>query len=305
MLKTRRIAMRLGLVVTGAAALLSAYGMGRAATPPDPHKGGLVVRPGGLLIQDVVPGETYDLKAKAGVALTIFNREEREHTYALSTRRPTEMGNRALPPGYADLPDPSWVAFDKDEVSVPARSSAEIGIRVTIPADERYFNQHWSVVVVIASKAKPGSMVSLAVLPRFEIETAAAARGTPPAGRLGLQPTKVALSGADGNNRLRGQFVVHNGDAVDHEYRFAVLPRGRTARGAFIHATSGFTWMPKTIRVVLADSRLRVAAGQSVAVPFQVISPRGIAVPPGGWEAIILVTGADRTTAFVRVQVTP
>ena len=65
---------------------------------------GLGVSPGGLLIQGVVPGELCDVYEMSKTGLTIYNRDNKPHTYVLSTHKPSEVGNRKWEKGYLEIP---------------------------------------------------------------------------------------------------------------------------------------------------------------------------------------------------------
>src|SRR3989338_7030897 len=81
---------------------------------------GLSVQPGGLLIQYVKIGETYDLYEKSGIALIIENKDINPHTYILTTSKPSQVGNKKWLKGYLEIPEPSWFWFEKNEITVEA-----------------------------------------------------------------------------------------------------------------------------------------------------------------------------------------
>jgi len=267
---------------------------------------GLAVQPGGLLIQGIAPGETYDLKERAGIGLIIFNRDSREHTYLLSTHRPSEIGNRRLPPGYSDLPDASWFWFERSEVSVPGQSSTEVRMYLKIPDDERYHNQHWSVSVGVVGKAVPGDMLTLAAYPRYEIETAAAARSElalRPAGGIGLCPSAVALSGLISGSERKSEFILCNNDGCSHRYRLSVLREGQVRENQRVFVSGGHEWLPDPTWLKTRYEKLKIARRRFVSIPFKVRVPADAIIPDGAWEGIIFVTRDDGATAFVRVLI--
>jgi len=283
------------------------YAPAEAAEPVAPVPTvGLAVQPGGLLIQDVIPGRLYDLEEKTGIALTVYNRDNREHSYTLSTHRPSEVGNRRVPSGYTDIIDPSWLWFDKTEICVPALGHAKVRMYLKIPGTERYLNQHWSVSVGVVGKPEPGDMLRLAVYPRFEIETAVARlskcqlRGSR---SVQLGPTVLVFVGLRPGTRQRSEFVLCNSDEREHRYRFETLSRGEVSEGRGIHISGGFRWMPDPNWVRTRWPDVTVSAHQVREVPVQVRLPAGLSTPIADWEQIISVRRDDGETGFVRVRV--
>ena len=292
-----------------------------AADSPDvPSSVGLSVEPGGMLIQGVEPGQVYDLEDKTGIVLTIHNRDRSDHTYLLSSHRPSEVGNRRLPPGYENIADPAWFWFETPEVRVPANSSGQVRMYLEIPYDDRYRNQHWSVSVGVAGKPEPGETLTLAVYPRFEIETASAPRAElslRPAGGIGLCSSVVTLNDAGPGRAAVGEFVICNNDGETHSYHLSVLAQGDTGEGKRLFPSGGSGWMPESGWVSLPRPRLRpdprwsaaawptlwLARQSHVPVPIEVNLPVGATVPDGGWEAVVFVERDDGAAGFVRVRV--
>ena len=293
------------LLVCGSCRLLIAAAAPASEQPPAL---GLAVQPGGMLIQDISPGGRYDLKEKTGIGLTVFNRDSRDHTYLLSTHRPSEVGNRRLPSGYFDIPDPSWFRFEKPEVHVPAQGSVEVGMYLEVPGDERYHNQHWSVSVGVVGKPGPGEMLTLAVYPRFEIETTPATRAElrlRPAGEIGLAPSVVVFSGLAPGDRREAEFVLCNNDRRHraHRYDFTILPEGESGDGRRIFPSAGYAWVPGTSWLRTRYPSVWVGKGRSLAVPFRVKIPNGLRPHAKGWEGIIFIKREDGATGFVRVVI--
>jgi len=306
----------LALILTLSAGAL----LGGTDTAEAPPSVGLSVEPGGMLIQGVEPGQVYDLEEKTGILLTIHNRDRSDHTYMLATFRPSEVGNRRLPTGYSDIPDPAWFSFQHSEVRVPANSSGQVRMHLEIPDDDRYRNQHWSVSVGVAGKPEPGETLTLAVYPRFEIETASAPRAElslRPAGGIGLCSSVVTLNDAGPGRAAVGEFVICNNDGKTHSYHLSVLAQGDTGEGKRLFPSGGSGWMPGSDWVSLPRPRLRhdtrwsvkawptlwLARQSHVPVPIEVNVPAGMAVPDGGWEAIVFVERDDGAVGFVRVRV--
>lgn len=260
---------------------------------------GLAVQPGGLLIQNVTPGELYDIEKLTGIALTIFNRDDREHTYALSTHRPSEIGNRHVPAGYTDIVDPSWLWFQMTEVRVPAQGEVKVRMYLKIPNEQRYWGQHWSVSIGVGGKPGPGETLALAVHPRFEIEIAEPAKADATA-RSPADLGTLVFSGAKPGAHQERRFEITNRDNAWHRYRFRAVSREEAV--AKQYASAGDTWVadPQWVRPRWPGARS--SAGRALRVPVDMALPDRARVPRGGCQALILVERDDGETGLVRVH---
>jgi len=280
---------------------------------------GLAVEPGGLLIQGVEPGELYDLEQTTGILLTIRNRDRADHTYLLSTHRPSEVGNRRLPPGYSDVVDPSWLSFEQPEVRVPAQGSSRVRMYLEIPDNERYRNQHWSVSIGVAGRPERGETLTLAVYPRYEVETAAAPRSElrlRPAGDLAFAPSVLELGLSPGSTQT-GEVIICNNEKRKHWYRFTVAPRGEPREGVRLFPTGGYDWLPNLDWISLLRPRRRspypgwsasdwpvlwLGGRRYLGVKISLSIPEDVVLPETGWETVVFVERDDGVTGFFRVR---
>ncbi|MCY3022444.1 MAG: hypothetical protein NTW87_25980 [Planctomycetota bacterium] len=128
--------------------------------------------PAVFTVQNVVPGQSVDLRKTAGLVYTIGNTSDTEGTYSLVCQRPVEGGVLNWESGYDEIPDASWCKLEKEEVVVPAKSKAEVGLTITVPAKPEYHNCKWVAAVVLKASKTAGIGVGLAVAARVRIETA-------------------------------------------------------------------------------------------------------------------------------------
>jgi len=68
-------------------------------------------------MDNLSPGE------EAGFNLTINNKDEEPHVFALAAFYPREEERRA---GRAEFPDASWVSFSPQKIEVAAKSEAKV-----------------------------------------------------------------------------------------------------------------------------------------------------------------------------------
>lgn len=131
---------------------------------------GLMVQPGGLLIQNVPPGLDYGIYENKGIQLEIFNNDDREHTYTITSKKPSEIG-LSVSSEYPEIPYTSWFYYSNNEVTIPANSSSAVRMFVSIPNDDKYLGKKWEVIIAVEGKATGGQTFSLAAFPKVQIET--------------------------------------------------------------------------------------------------------------------------------------
>jgi len=94
------------------------------------------VSPMEIKIDNLSPG------GEAQFNLTIRNKEDVNHVFALTTHNPEESERRE---GRAKFPDDSWISFSSQKVSVEANSEAKTKVTVAIPANQKWTGKDWEI----------------------------------------------------------------------------------------------------------------------------------------------------------------
>jgi hypothetical protein len=94
------------------------------------------VSPMEIKIDNLSPG------GEAQFNLTIRNKEDVNHVFALTTYNPGESERRE---GRAEFPDDSWISFSSQKVSVEANSEAKTKVTVAIPANQKWTGKDWEI----------------------------------------------------------------------------------------------------------------------------------------------------------------
>jgi len=94
------------------------------------------VSPMEIKIDNLSPG------GEAQFNLTIRNKEDVNHVFALTTYNPEESERRE---GRAEFPDGSWISFSSQKVSVEANSEAKTKVTVAIPANQKWAGKDWEI----------------------------------------------------------------------------------------------------------------------------------------------------------------
>lgn len=265
---------------------------------------GLSVQPGGLLIQYVKLGQTYDLYEKAGIALIIENKDINPHTYILTTAKPSEVGNKKWLKGYLEMPEPSWFWFEKDEVTVEAQSKKEVKMFLKIPPEDKYYNQHWTVSLGVSGKPEAGQMLALAVYPRYQIETESKiGLKERPDGLIGPEPSTLLLKDLALEKKEKAKIIIYNNDTKTHKYRITPLVIAVDPTREQIVTTPGYSWIPNVKWLKAAKKRLEILPGKSKELTVAINIPKRKEYYQKKWEALIFVESEQEPSGFVRLQI--
>jgi hypothetical protein len=94
------------------------------------------VSPMEIKIDNLSPG------GDARFNLTIRNKEDVNHVFALTTYNPGESERRE---GRTEFPDDSWISFSSQKVSIEANSEAKTKVTVAIPANQKWAGKDWEI----------------------------------------------------------------------------------------------------------------------------------------------------------------
>jgi len=265
---------------------------------------GLSVQPGGLMIQKVKLGETYDLHQKAGIALIVENKDINPHTYLINTFKPSQVGNKKWLRGYSEIPDPAWFWFENAEVTVGAQSKKEVKMFFKIPQEDKYYNQHWSISLGISGKPEAGKMLALAVYPRYQIETESkTGLHEKPAGLIGLEPSRLIFKNLPLRKKERKKIILYNNDKIAHKYKITsqVIEVDQTREQIFV--SSGYSWLPKERWLKPKKKRVKILPGESKELTISVKIPKRKGHYQKKWEALIFIEPDEGRSRFARIQI--
>jgi len=83
--------------------------------------------------------------------LTIHNREDVNHVFALTTYNPGKSERRE---GRAEFPDDSWISFSPQSVEVRANSEARTEVTVTVPPNQKWTGKDWEIWLRVAPEER-------------------------------------------------------------------------------------------------------------------------------------------------------
>jgi hypothetical protein len=199
-------------------------------------------------------------------------------------------------------------------VNVPARGHAVVKMTLSVRAGDGNFNQHWSLAVAVRSKPAEGQMLSLALYPRFEIETASSVvtpagwkfwtRTKRPAGDLTITPAVCVVKARPGGPPEQVRLTVWNNTGKPWRGTITLVTGEEAVKKERLALTSAWQWLPDASWATLNETSLLVkphnygVARLSVAVPDKKENYGRM------WEAIVLARSEDGLTAISRLRVT-
>ena len=264
---------------------------------------GLVVSPGGLVIQGVRPGMVYNIYEVSKTGLTIYNKDNKPFTYLLSVHRPSTVGNRKLKIGYLEIPDPEWCWFENKELSVAANGAGLAKIYLRIPDEEKYYNQHWVVTLGVMSKPSAGLGVGLGIYVRLQIETQSKAdlEGIPD-GIIAFAPSTFRFDNITLGNAHKGSVLIYNNDNETRTYRISSLLHSEETRARH-YLTRPYRLIPDPEWIVSDKKTFRVGPGGARSLSLTLAVPDKPEYYGKKWEEILLVKPDKGVPGFVRVQI--
>jgi hypothetical protein len=101
--------------------------------------------PDDIYVNDVPQGQKVDVKETTGKTIKVANFADNKLALRLT---PKGWDDRfKLPDGYEPCPDPSWITFADDKVTVEGSAIGQGKLFVTVPPDEKYKGKKYAFLV--------------------------------------------------------------------------------------------------------------------------------------------------------------
>jgi len=262
---------------------------------------GLSARPGVFCFSKIPVGKKYELP----LPLRIKNKSDKDRTYFLFTYKQSEDSNIKQVEGYADMLDPNWFFFERDEVTVEASGISEVKMYSQIPNNDRYYNQHWVVGLGVKGMPGEGEAVALAVYPRYFLETESKDDlAVKPYGLTGIKPSVVTLKDVPLKKIERmAQIQIFNNDYISRQYQIAsVISPKDQERGIFV--SPAYSWMPDPNWVIPEQKELSIDGSQSETIAVGLNIPQEDRNRGKRWESLLMVRPDQGQPRFVRIKIT-
>lgn len=104
---------------------------------------GLTVVPSRITWRNVEPGRRTDARS-----LVITNISRQKRTYALTARKCEDIGAKVTH-GYEDIPDVSWVRFERRHVPIDANCRTLVRVWLDVPEEHAYSGRKWQFYIEV------------------------------------------------------------------------------------------------------------------------------------------------------------
>ena len=249
------------------------------------------VSPGAFCIQNVDVGKDLDL----GMDLIISNISDQENAFSIKPLSAGKVRSDWLK-GYFQMPDPAWLSFEQDKITVGPNAEGKVRMHINIPGEEKYLNQHWIVFVDVTTEALEGAasrslpVFRAAISANYMIET----RVNPdvkerPDGILGLVPSAIEAKGVIPGKKFKGAFKIYNNDKGEHDYTvYSYVPQA-SQKKQDISVTPGYEFVKDKNWVKPVKGKIKIKPGSSKTVNINIALPDGDKSADKGWEGILFV----------------
>ena len=241
------------------------------------------VSPAVFTARNVPIGERTPL----GLELKVYNDSEDPMTYGIEVVQPGE--NETLLEGYSPIFEREFFIVDGEaEFEVPPKSVESRMMFVDIPENEEYYNQMWSVSVVVTSGK---GMFKTAVATKYYIETPSRRLESSPLGEIAIMPSAVELS----KDTNEASFKLFNNGNETKIFTIAPFVPNADDTRVTIDATQGWEFSEKLCSVISCKpTTVEIDPGESKDIRVE-------AADFDGSGAALLRIHTEGSTKVVRV----
>ena len=258
------------------------------------YAAGIKVAPGAFCVQNVSIGKDLDL----GLDLVVTNNSAQEQVFSVNPIKPSQA-KREWIKGYGEIPEAGWFYFEKNKIKVGPHGEGKLRMRLKVPGEERYFNQHWMVYVDISSEIKKGEMLGVSIKPNYMIETVSKENiKSKPYGELGLVPSVVNVSAKE----AKGKIKIFNNDKLKHVYKiYSHIPDARIKQD--INQSPGYEWVGQRGWVRPEINQITLKPGEEKELVIGIHIPEKQGSDARKWESILMVEPDKGLSGFVRILI--
>ena len=105
---------------------------------------GIRTRFGVVVVENLQPGRTYNIRELVGLPLRVVNASEKQVTIKMDLQKPGQEKSM-VQKHFDPIPDLSWVKLSRDFFVVDPGQSAIADVLVTIPDDDKYLGKRYQV----------------------------------------------------------------------------------------------------------------------------------------------------------------
>ena len=249
---------------------------------------GIRISPGVFTARNVPVGE----KTSFGVNLLCYNDSDSEKRFVVEKSFPSKVKKNWLK-GYSDIPDTSFFILDAPETLIaPPGEPARAAMYIDIPDDERFYNQHWAISLVVKEISE--GMFQTAIATLYFIETESKGNiSSVPFGELAVLPAVVAME------EKKGEIVLFNNGTTRQKIALTLKEPTLETDGVHIEISDGFKPLPVDC-IKVSPKKLTLAPGKKRTIKLKLKEELPDTI--SSYECFLMIDGEDARN-FVRVRV--
>ena len=107
---------------------------------------GIRTKFGVVVVENLQPGRTYNIKELVGLPLRVVNSSDKQVTIKMDIQKPDPETNKGMVAKHFEpIPDLSWIKLSRDFFVVDPGQSAVAEVLITIPDDDKYLGKRYQV----------------------------------------------------------------------------------------------------------------------------------------------------------------
>lgn len=107
---------------------------------------GVRTRFGVVVVENLQPGRTYNIRELVGLPLKVVNTSDKQVTIKMDIQKPDPETDKGMAAKHFEpIPDLSWIKLSKDFFVVDPGHAAVADVLVTIPDDDKYLGKRYQV----------------------------------------------------------------------------------------------------------------------------------------------------------------
>lgn len=107
---------------------------------------GIRTKFGLVVVENLQPGQTYNLRELTGLPLSVVNAADKQVTIKMDLQKPDPEQEKGMgAKGFESIPDLSWIKLSRDFFVVDPGQSAIADVLITIPDDDKYLGKRYQV----------------------------------------------------------------------------------------------------------------------------------------------------------------
>lgn len=227
-----------------------------------------------VLIENLMPGNSYSLKQTVNYPYKIINKGDNEIELKVNAKI---SDKNYLRKKFENIPDTSWIKFNPEKLNLKPGEEGIADIIITIPNKKEYFNQKYQVDIGAVSSSPQGFSVALGVESVLLFTTAK--EGEIVTNNL----NSINLDYEVIPNRFDIN-ITNNSDIKNKEYKLMIFNHSKTEQiygmkvlrvgDTLASLTKGYDDIPDTEMIKLKTNQIKIKPCEKGNIVFELYIPK-------------------------------